>query len=309
MARFDFLNARRFALAGALVCAFVPILARAADLPRLHITSLGQHLDRSSVAPHESFHVSIRVRVTQHVAGFIDELVLGDLENCTITGDERIRTPLPDGTEFTERLTLEARAAGTASISPAHIDAIDPQTGKAARYSSNAVIVRVTGAPEGIDRTYSLFVTALRWLLAIAGVLAALFVAWAIFAIRRKAAAPTKAVMPSFAAPVPTAPSPPLSIDARIALAAQEFRENGDALALADLRAVLFERAGLSAGATLVDALRALGPNDRALRVALIAADRAIFGPQSERQAAGHELLDALQTYLASAARPGGAHV
>ncbi|GAC1586498.1 MAG: hypothetical protein NVS3B28_10280 [Candidatus Velthaea sp.] len=276
------------------VCALLPVAATAAAYPRLNITALAQHPDRASVAPHEPFHVTIRVHVSERVGEFIDELVIGDLENCTITGDERVRTPVANGTDFTERLTLEARAPGSASISPAHIDAIDPASGKALRYSSNAVSVRVTGAAP-VDRTFRAFVAALRWVLVIGGILAAFFVVVALFASRRKRSDGTVvlAVLPQAA--------PPDSIDQRLAQAAERFRLRREPASLAALRTVLLERAGVPRGATLVDALRALGPNHRALRAALLAAERALFGPAGEREAAANDLLAALEAYSGAA--------
>ncbi|GAC1409264.1 MAG: hypothetical protein NVSMB64_18000 [Candidatus Velthaea sp.] len=280
----------------AAVYALLPAAASAAAYPRLHITALGQHAERSSVAPHEAFHVTIRVHVSERVDRFVDELVLGDLENCTITGDERVRTLVADGTTFTERLTLEARAPGTASISPAHIDAIDPVSGKALRYSSNAVEVRVTGATPDIDRTYRTFVTALRWVLAGAGVLAAAFVLFALFALRRRrapqAARASPAAGPAVAVRTEATPGE------RLKLAAADFRAQRDLHTLAALRALLLERAGVPRGATLVDALRALGPEDRSLRAALLASERALFGPAGERETAGKDLLAALEAYF-----------
>jgi hypothetical protein len=82
-----------------------------------------------------------------------------------------------------------------------------------------------------------------------------------------------------------------------VAEALREFHRAPEAPALLRLRAALFAAAGAPAGATLHDALRA-GPEER-LRAALIAAERAAFGPQNARAAAAAELVRATEAWLA----------
>ena len=60
---------------------------------------------------------------------------------------------------------------------------------------------------------------------------------------------------------------------------------------------ILFRLAGASAGATLFDALRVLGERNHSLRAALLAAERAAFGPAPERGAGGDEMLAEIQAY------------
>jgi hypothetical protein len=253
--------------------------------PRLHIIAMGMHADRRVVAPHERFTVTIDVVVAQQ-RDRLDELVLGTFEDCTIVGDERRHAALPGGnTQFLEVLTLEAGTPGTATISPAHLDAIDPKVGHPLRYSTDPLRVRVSDAAP-IDTTYVSLTATLsryaRWVTVIGGALA--FAAFGLsFALRRRRARPD--------APPPNA----------LALAFNAFALARDERTLLALRAQLFAAAGVPAGATLADALASAGMR-RSLRVALVEAEAAAFGPRSARAKAGDALVDAVEAYLA----PGG---
>jgi len=269
--------------------------ASAQGLPRLHVLEIGQHADRLTVAPHEQFHITIRVVVSEKRER-LDEIQLGDLENCTIVGDERLHASVAKGTEFTERLTLEAQEPGIATISPAHVDAINASNGKALRYSaSETVRVRVTAfAP--FDTTFRAFLGFLR--VAVIIVIAIILIALVVFfGLRRRRAVPR-------VAPIATVvPEPLVSIapsrDLQLVNAANAYRRSRSAADLFALRGLLFDAAGLDRGATLADALRALGEGSAALRFALAAAERAAFGPAGERERAGEELLNAVEAYSA----------
>jgi hypothetical protein len=118
---------------------------QAQGYPQMHVVALAQHADRAVVDPGGTFHVTIHVKITQR-RDRLDELILGSFENCEIISNETVRTSLPDGTDFIERLTLQALRPGEATISPAYIDALDPAQGRPMRFSSNALHVRVSGA-------------------------------------------------------------------------------------------------------------------------------------------------------------------
>jgi hypothetical protein len=286
-------------MAGLAIAALAGI-ARAQNLPRLHVLAIDQRADRLTVAPHEQFHVTIRVAIGEKRER-LDELVLGDLENCTIVGDERLHAPLANGTEFTERLTLEGDAPGTATVTPAHLDAIDPASGRPLRYSAKQVIhVTVTSAAP-IDATFRAFVGIVRTLLLAAGAIAALVIILIIvFALRARqwAQPPVPAPAP---APALAAYQPP-SRETQLAEALRNYRVSRSQEDLLRLRGLLFEFAGVDRGATLADALRKLGSSDASLRFALSAAERAAFGPAGERERAGDELLNAVEAYSARAA-------
>lgn len=276
-----------------------PALAQA--FPRVHVTDLAQRADRASVAPGEVFHLTIHVKIAQQRER-LDELILGSFDNCEIISNETVRRALPDGTDFVERLALEALAPGEATISPAYIDALDPTVGKPLRYSSNAVTVHVTGRAP-FDAGYHAFAeTARRVALAAAigvGLVAAVFVLGVMFVRRRKRSPPPTAPR-RVVAPAPVA-APNAGAPERLTQAADAYRMARSQATLADVRGVLFELAGVARGVTLVDALRALGERDRPLRVALFAAERATFGPAGERASAGDDVLAAIQAYGAGA--------
>jgi hypothetical protein len=79
--------------------------------------------------------------------------------------------------------------------------------------------------------------------------------------------------------------------------AAAAYRAARSEATLFEVRYLLLESAGVPRGATLVDALRTLGERDRALRAALLAAERAAFGRADDRLAAGNEMLAAIEAY------------
>ncbi len=274
--------------------------AGAAPYPRLHIVAMGMHADRRRVAPHDRFTVTIDVVVAQK-RDRLDELVLGNFDDCTIVGDERRHTTLPNGqTQFLEVLTLEAGTPGTAVISPAHLDAIDPKVGHPLRYSTDPVSVRVIAAP--IDSTYATVSTTLagytRWIVVAGGAVAFALIALT-FAIRRRRRRPAAAppVIAEAPAPLPAPSNAP-------AAALNAFARARDERTLLALRAQLFAEAGVQPGATLADALEHAGMR-RSLRIALIEAEAAAFGPGDTRARAGDALIAAVEAYLApDEARP-----
>jgi hypothetical protein len=272
----------------------LPLAARAQTLPRLHITALAMHSDKRVVKPGEQFHVTIHVHIREK-RDRLDELVLPALTNAVDLGDERRRSPEPDGTDFFETLTVAASTVGTASFTPAYVDAIDPANGHGMRYSSSPLSVRVAegtaiddadpGALTGLLRTAALTIAALLALLAAGIVL-----------LVRRAPRPRRPVpephRPPAARVVSSTPADPL----RDALA--NYRARGTDESLDALRNVMFARAGVGPGATFADALRALGARDPGLGRAMAVAERARFGPAHERAAAARDLLTILDAYV-----------
>ncbi len=263
----------------------------------MHVSALAQHTDRSSVEPGGVFHVTIHAKIAQR-RDRLDELILGAFMNCEIISNETVRTLAPDGTDFTERLTVQALAPGEATISPAYIDALDPAIGRPMRYSSNAIRVHVAGVAATAGGSETIGDIARRLALAaaiVAGMFAAAFVLVVVF-VRRKRGRPVAAPAPVVvAAPVP--PAPAGTGNERLSAAAAAFRSAPSDVTLSALRGVLFGLAGVAAGATLVDALRGLGDRDEHLRRALVAAEAATFGPAEQRRAAGADLLIAVDAY------------
>lgn len=251
------------------------------------------HSDKRVVKPGESFHVTIHVHIREK-RDRLDELVLPTLTNAIDLGDERRRAAAPDGTDFYETLTVEASTTGVASFSPAYIDAIDPQTGKGMRYSSQALTVRVndgtTVSDADPDALGKLLRTALLW---IGGIFALAVIGIVLLIARRR---PRRTPPPPRAGP-PSSRVTVLPGDAlRDALGA--YRARADDASLDVLRTVMFTRAGAEPGGTFADALRALGSRDPDLARAMAVAERARFGPVHERAPACRDLLTLLDAYL-----------
>jgi hypothetical protein len=285
--------AERAARVCAALLALAPLIVSAQALPRLHITALGLHADQSVVRPGESFHVTVHVHVREKRER-LDELVLPALTNAVDLGDERKRVPAADGTDFYETLTVAANTVGTATFTPAYIDAIDPATGRGMRYSSQPLSVRVATGTTVHDADSGALMRLLRTaVLAIVTVLIVLAAAIvAIVRLRRPRPRPT----PSSAPPLPARATRPAGDPVRAALAL--YRARGDDASLDALRNVLFARAGAGSGATFADALRALGSRDPQLARVMAVAERARFGPVHERAPAARDLLVALDAYV-----------
>ena len=286
--------AERAARVCVALLAFAPPAAVAQDLPLLHITALGLHADKRIVRPGEAFHVTVHVHVREK-RNRLDELVLPALTNAVDLGDERTRVPAKDGTDFYETLTVAAGTVGTASFTPAYIDAIDPATGRGMRYSSQPLAVSVASGTTIEDADSGalsrLLRTAVLTIVAAAVVLTAGIVAF-LRLRRRSRSAPRPSPLP----PLPARKARPPGDPVREALAV--YRARGDDDSLDALRNVLFTRAGAAAGATFADALRALGTRDPQLARVMAVAERARFGPVHERAPAARDLLVALDAYV-----------
>lgn len=253
------------------------------------------HSDKRVVKPGETYHVTIHVHVREK-RDRLDELVLPTFTNAINLGDERRRTPAPDGTDFYETLTVESDTAGTASFSPAYIDAIDPQTGTGMRYSSQPLNVRVSGSTAVSEADPDTVWNVLRTLgLTVLAIVIALIVAIVLF-VRFVTKRPARRAMPPAAAADPprvrVIPADPL------ADALATYRARGDDAALDALRVVMFTLAGAGPGATFADALRALGSRDPELGRAMAVAERARFGPLHDRPPASRDLVALLDAYI-----------
>jgi hypothetical protein len=289
----SFASAARF-VAGICAAAIVlpPVAIFAQELPRLHITALGLHADQSIVAPGQSFHVTVHVHVLER-RDRLDELVLPALTNAVDLGDERRRVATPAGTDFYETLTVAAEVVGNASFSPAYIDAIDPATGRAMRYSSQPLSVRVAAGTSIAAADPAALARLLRnWLLAIAAIALVLLIAF-VALVRRQ---PRRRGMPP-PRPQPPPPPPRAAPGDPLRAALEAFRRRRDDATLDAVRNQLFTLAGAGPGATLADALQAVGSRDPVLVRAMAVAERARFGPAGERASAVQDLLEILDAY------------
>ena len=268
-------------------------MSLAAPLPAialrtLHVDTLSMRADKTVVQVGDVFHLAIHVRVRERVAA-LDELVIPDVGTMQILGDERHVSNSPAGTDVVETLTIEARQPGAFTINGAYLDAIDARTRKPSRFSANPVRVVVVGSVYRFWQVDWAGVRAIV-LIVLAGTGVLIAVALAIALVRTRPTPVPIAVAPAAAAP------PPRTWRDAVADALRTYRTAPSHDALMRLRAALFGAAGVSAGATLRDALAAT--NDLELRAALNAAERAAFGPAPARDPASAELIDATEAWL-----------
>ena len=273
------------------------LAASAQGYRRLHITALSMRVDHRSVQVEQVFHVAIHVHVTETVAN-LDELVIPDVGVLEPMGDERAVSHATGGTDVVETLTLAAAQPGVVTLRPAYLDAIDPKSGKALRFSSNSlrivvVTARAAGASDrspGIARTFLLVFGVV-----IGGVSFLIAIVLVVLLVQSRRRAGVVVAAPVVVAPPPGPPvrSPREDVEAAL----RRYRTSPANGTLHELRAALFVAAGASPGGTLRDALAET--SNGALRRALTAAEGAAFGPEAMRDAASTDLIAATERWLA----------
>jgi len=272
------------AFAFAFAFAVVPVTACAQTLESLHVRNFALATDRTSVREGEPFHLTISAHVDEEVLE-LDNVTLPNLTGFESLGDERRCSASARGTDCVEILTLDGTQAGTHTLGPVTLDAVDGRSGRASRFATNSVVVTVEGASglSGLARSM------------IAGALVGLATAalWWGFVRRRKPSAPPPP--PLVSAPPPVAAPPDPASRYRDLVAALE-REPSRARAF-DVRAELRLRAGAGAEETLGD-LEARGallgrPGDLA---ALRAIERAAFCEDANVERAVREAMPYLMT-------------
>jgi hypothetical protein len=266
-------------LAFAFAFAVVPVTACAQALESLHVRNFSLATDRTSVREGEPFHLTISAHVDEEVLE-LDNVTLPNLTGFESLGDERRCSASARGTDCVEILTLDGTQAGTHTLGPVTLDAVDGRSGRASRFATNSVVVTVEGASGLSGLARSMIVGALVGLAT-----AALW--WGFVRRRRTPAAPPPPVV---IAPPPVAVAPDPASRYRDLVAALE-REPSRARAF-DVRAELRRRAGAGAEETLGD-LEARGallgrPGDLA---ALRAIERAAFCEDSSVERAVREAI------------------
>lgn len=275
----------------AVLCAAPPSPAAAQGLRSLHVDALAMRVDRARLRVGDVFHLAIHAHVREKITA-LDELVIPDIGTMQNEGDERHVTHSPGGTDVVETLTLEPTTPGPFTFAGAYLDAIDARDGKPSRFRANAVHVVVD--PPGPLAALAGPGTALLLALlatAAAAAVAALGLIVLVRRRRRTAPAPVEVSWPaSFPVPTPRTPR------TEVADALRAYRAAPQTASLVRLRAALFAASGAAPGTTLRDALGAT--EDRGLRTALLAAERAAFGPATIRDASSTELVDAVEGWL-----------
>lgn len=277
--------------------------AAAQTLPDLTITALSITSDRTAAPEGEGFHLRIHVHTKQPGAD-LSSLVLPDVINLTILGDEKRTASTGNGTDYIETLTVAGVSPGDASVSPAYIDARDPsRAGRPFRFSSNRLQLRITGEPNpGFQPLAHAAMRAARIVVAIVIVLIVL-AAIGFLVVRSRALAGKRKAYTTLprarpvAAPVTVTPVDRRAEVRNAALGLASIRTRS---AATQLRTSLFALAGARSDETLLVLLERVPKEQRALRAALRAAERAVFVDESHLQGAIDDLLDAVRAVVSA---------
>jgi hypothetical protein len=266
-----------------LVCALFTLvlcgsIAQAQQYQRLHVRSFTLRSDNAHPRVEQPFHVTLTIRVAENVTQ-LSNVFLPTFFGAEDLGDEQQLAHERGGSTYRETLTLVAHNAGSLSIGAAYLDAVDARDGKAKRFISNPLQLRVGTTPAaGVWRVFQTvaFVAIDLLLIGAAG-----FVVYALFWRRRRVPAPTPSATPV----APTAPKNDLL------LAFENLRAHRNRASVLHVREVLWHIAGASAGETLGDVLRRPAAGDEHLRRMLMIVERAAFTEQSRLDEAIDDVL------------------
>ncbi|MDE2572623.1 MAG: hypothetical protein KGM44_08900 [bacterium] len=262
--------------------------ARAGAYRILHVEALSIGVDRTRVQLGEQLHLTVRAVVRDRVPA-LPELVLPDLSAFQVTADAQRYEHAGGSTTYIAVLTIVPNLPGRTRIRAAHIDAIDPRTHQALRYSSNTLVVQVSGRAPG---EAAQVLRRLRMLLALnAGVVIAIVIA-ALWLLRTR-----RGIHPiarqSSAGELASSPPQLLPADERLAHWVSRLRQSPTRATATAARAALWERLGAQRQETAQDVLRRTA--DRRWRRAVTAAERAVFVEPPGEAAAAHALAEALE--------------
>ncbi|MBD5655543.1 MAG: hypothetical protein IAI50_10265, partial [Candidatus Eremiobacteraeota bacterium] len=178
--------------------------APAQSLATLHVRRFSIAADRTTVRAGEPFHVTMTARVDEPVTD-LDNVTLPDLAEMDVSGDERRCTATPTGSDCSETLTVAATVPGDRTIGPWTMDVIDGKNHRPSRFSSNTIVIHVTGpsALENIGTT--LRALALAAISAFVGIGVAALAVWIVLRIvaRRRRPAAVEVIEPEPAQPPP----------------------------------------------------------------------------------------------------------
>jgi hypothetical protein len=253
----------------------------------LHVRSFSLATDRESVREGEPFHLTISAHVDEEVLE-LDNVTLPDLSGFESLGDERRCSASPRGSDCVEILTLDGTAAGTHTLGPVILDAIDGKNGRPSRFATNTVQVTVEGR-SGISSTARNVLVGILIGIACAAL-------WWGFSRRRVPAAAPPAPIPAPPAPPPPPVTPPVDPDARYrSLVDALEREPTRAHAVA-VREELRAKAGARSEETLGDLLARGAFADRPqARAALRAIEVPVFCEDANVELAVREALPFLR--------------
>jgi hypothetical protein len=260
----------------------LPAQSLAQGLPRVTVESFALSADTTQPRAGSPFHLIVTLRIKEEIAQ-VETLQLPDLAALEILGDERGLSAGPQGSVYREVVTVEAQGPGTITLDPASFDAVDARDGKAKQWSTNALVLHVTGAPGQAFARAAM--TAARAILVAVTVLAAFGVVLLIATRRR---APAAEPPPSPAPPAPSARDRMLEV---LALLRSDPTRAGAMRA----RAVLHRMVGGVDGETLHDVMLRAQQTHPVLLDVLPQIERAAFTYESDVADAVARAISALE--------------
>jgi len=287
------------ALAVALACAIglCALAARAQALQRLTVQSFALNADTGAPRVDIPFHLVVTLRVRQRVAR-IDNLELPMLAELELLGDERRLQSGPQGTLYSEIVTVVAHHGGTLTIGPALLQAVDARDRRAKQYSTNGLTLQIAGAPPsfgGVEEAAQRFSSAAFRLALIAFGIACAIAVIGFVVVRRRS--PVAAVVEDVPYE-PIASRPPRSMDDELRDALRVLRAEPSQANAVLVRALVWNMLGADAGRTLTDVLQCPEASEPAMRDVLRALERAAFTYAGDVPAALDNARGALERYL-----------
>jgi hypothetical protein len=217
-------------------------VASAQSLQRVTVTAFSLSADTLAPRVGAPFRLMVTLRLRESVKA-VENLQLPVLAGFQLLGDVRGTSAGAHGTVYRESIELAPRNGGTQVIPPATFDAVDARDGKAKQYSTNALTLRVAGAPRTIS---PLLVSKILISLGIA--MMVLGVVLALLLSRRRAA-------PAMPQPEPEPPAaPPACVDP-IAEARALLERDPTRRGALQARSVVWRMVGASDGETLADVM------------------------------------------------------
>ncbi|MGA7747200.1 MAG: hypothetical protein WBG27_08365 [Candidatus Aquilonibacter sp.] len=250
--------------------------ANAQSLQRLTVTQLTLAADTTTPQIEVPFHLIVTAHVRQRIAE-LDNLDLPILAELELLGSERTTVASRSGgSTYRETITVVAHHSGAITIAPVTLDAVDARDGKAKRYFSNSLTIRVAGpgsaivaADDAWQGMRALGAALLRLLVIVIGIVGVVFLVVAL--IRRRPPPP---------APVVTlAPAKPVARNPKDALreALERLRHERTRAGAMRARSIVRRMVGASDTETLADVLQRPLAADPSLRDLLRALERAGF--------------------------------
>ncbi len=269
-----------------LVAVLVPLGAHAEGLQRVSVSGFTLSADTTNPRAGVPFHLIVTLRVRQAI-GEVRNLQLPVLAGLELLGDERNTSAGPQGTLYREIVSVVGSDAGSMTIAPATYDAIDVRDGKAKEYSSNSIVLHLSGPPS--QRLNHAAVLAARVLLSAGVALIVLGASLLVLYARRS----SRAVAPEAAAPAPSPPEPSPRERLREALA--QLQADPTRTGAMRARVVLYRMVGAADGETLGDAMQRAKRTQPLLLDVLPAVERAAFTYEADLQAAIEHAIAALE--------------